>query len=154
MIKECRDNTLYFDGCSTVELAAKYGTPLYVYSENDIIARFDELKTTFIDKYPNTRVAYAAKAFFPVAMAKLVAEQGMCVDVVSGGELYTAIKAGFPAERIEFNGNNKLREEIEMAVEYGIGRIIVDSLQEVAMIEDVCREKGKKTKFFSVLRPV
>ena len=153
MFREVRDNTLYFDGCNTVELARKYGTPLYVYSERDIIGRFNELKTCFLEKYPCTRVAYAAKAFFPVAMAKLVAREGMCVDVVSGGELYTAIKAGFPAEKIEFNGNNKQRAEITMAVEYGIGRIIVDSLQELTLIEDVCREKGKKMKILFRITP-
>lgn len=153
MIKDIKNNTLYFDGCNTVELAKKYGTPLYVYSENDIIGRFADLKANFVDKYENTRVAYAAKAFFPLAMAKLVDECGMCVDVVSGGELYTAIKAGFPAEKIEFNGNNKQREEIEMAVEYGIGRIIVDSLQEVALIEDVCKEKGKTAKILFRVTP-
>lgn len=153
MMKEIKDNTLYFDGCNTVELAKKYGTPLYVFSENDIVNRFRELRETFIERYENTRVAYAAKAFFPVAMAKLVDREGMCVDVVSGGELYTAITAGFPAEKIEFNGNNKLRAEIEMAVEYGIGRIIVDSLQEVALIEEVCKEKGKTMKILFRITP-
>ena len=153
MIREIRDNTLYFDGCNTVELAEKYGTPLYVYSESDIAGRFDELKRCFVEKYPRTRVAYAAKAFFPVAMAKLVASEGMCVDVVSGGELYTAIKAGFPAESIEFNGNNKQRQEIELAVEYGIGRIIIDGLQELALIEEVCKEKGKKTNVLFRITP-
>lgn len=153
MIREVRDNTLYFDGCDTVALAKKYGTPLYVYSERDIVSRFDELKKCFTEKYPDTRVAYAAKAFFPVEMAKLVAREGMCVDVVSGGELYTAIKAGFPAEKIEFNGNNKTAAELEMAVEYGIGRIIIDSLQEVGLIEDICREKGKKMKVLFRITP-
>lgn len=153
MLKEVRDNTLYFDGCNTAELAKKYGTPLYVYSESDITGRFHELKQCFIEKYPDTRVAYAAKAFFPIAMAKLVDREGMCVDVVSGGELYTAIKAGFPAEKIEFNGNNKQRFEIEMAVEYGIGRIIIDSLQELALIESVCQEKGKKMNVLFRITP-
>lgn len=153
MFREVRDNTLYIDGCSTVTLAKKYGTPLYVYSESDIVRRFEELKKCFLEKYPCTRVAYAAKAFFPVAMAKLVDREGMCVDVVSGGELYTAIKAGFPAEKIEFNGNNKQPAEIEMAVEYGIGRIIIDSLQELHLIEDICREKGKKMNVLFRITP-
>ena len=153
MIKEIKDNRLYFDGCDTTALAEKYGTPLFVYSENDIVGRFDELRRDFVEKYEGTRVAYAAKAFFPLAMAKLAADCGMCVDVVSGGELYTAIKAGFPAERIEFNGNNKSREELELAVEYGIGRIIIDSLQELALIEDVCREKGKTMKVLFRITP-
>ena len=146
MIKEIRENTLYFDGCNTVELAKQYGTPLYVYSENDICSRIDQIKKDFTDRYPNTRAAYAAKAFFTLAMAKLIEEEGLCVDVVSGGELYTAIQAGFPAERIEFNGNNKLPAELEMAVDYGIGRIIVDSLQELELIEKICKEKQKKVK--------
>lgn len=153
MLREVRENALYFDGCNTVELAEKYGTPLYVYSESDIVGRFEELKKTFTEKYPDTRVAYAAKAFFPLAMAKLTAREGACVDVVSGGELYTAIKAGFPAEKIEFNGNNKQRSEIEMAVDYGIGRIIIDSLQELALIEEVCREKNRRMKILFRITP-
>ena len=152
MIKT-KNNTLYFDGCDTVELAKKYGTPLYVFSENDIISRFDELKESFTEKYERTRVAYAAKAFFPLAMAKLVDDCGMCVDVVSGGELYTAIKAGFPAEKIEFNGNNKQYEELEMAIEYGIGRIIVDGLTELDIIEEICKEKGKTAKILFRVTP-
>lgn len=153
MVKEIKEHTLYFDGCSTVELAQKYDTPLYVYSERDIVNRFSELRRDFVEKYPGTRVAYAAKAFFPLAMAKLVKDENMCVDVVSGGELYTAIKAGFPAERIEFNGNNKLRSELELAVEYGIGRIIVDGLSELEMIEEICKEKDKTIKILFRVTP-
>lgn len=153
MIKEVKDNTLYFDGCDTVALAEKYKTPLYVFSENDIMTRFAELRECFLKKYPKNRVAYAAKAFFPVAMAKLVDKEGMCVDVVSGGELYTAIKAGFPPEKIEFNGNNKQRDEIEMAIDYGIGRIIIDGLQELDLIEEICKEKGKKVNVLYRITP-
>ena len=153
MVKEIKEHTLYIDGCSTVELAQKYDTPLYVYSERDIVNRFSELRRDFVEKYPGTRVAYAAKAFFPLAMAKLVKDENMCVDVVSGGELYTAIKAGFPAERIEFNGNNKLRSELELAVEYGIGRIIVDGLSELEMIEEICKEKDKTIKILFRVTP-
>ena len=153
MVREIKEHTLYIDGCSTVELAQKYDTPLYVYSERDIVNRFSELRRDFVEKYPGTRVAYAAKAFFPLAMAKLVKDENMCVDVVSGGELYTAIKAGFPAERIEFNGNNKLRSELELAVEYGIGRIIVDGLSELEMIEEICKEKDKTIKILFRVTP-
>ena len=153
MIRETREGKLFFDGVDMTELAKKHGTPLYVYSENDIIGRFDDLRKNFVEKYERVRVAYAAKAFFPLAMAKLVDECGMCVDVVSGGELYTAIKAGFPAEKIEFNGNNKSYKELEMAVEYEIGRIIVDSLQEVALIEKICKEKGKVAKILFRVTP-
>lgn len=141
--KEIKDGILYFDGCSTVELAEKYGTPLYVMSENDIEDKMQEIKDCFLNKYPNTRAAYASKAFCTMAMYKICEKEDFCIDIVSGGELYTAIKAGFPAERIEFNGNNKLPHEIEEALDYGIGRFIVDGLQEVALLEAICKEKGK-----------
>ena len=88
-----------------------------------------------------------------MAMFQLCKREGMCIDVVSGGELYTAIKVGYPPERIEFNGNNKLKCEIEMAVEYGIGRIIVDGLQELKIIEEVCKEKNKKVNILYRITP-
>jgi diaminopimelate decarboxylase len=144
MLKEIKNDTLYFDGCSTVELARQYGTPLYVFSETEMVNRFSELRECFLDPWPGNRVAYACKAFCTPAMLALAYREGMCVDVVSGGELYAAIQAGLPAGHIEFNGNNKTRAELEMAVDYGIGRIIVDSLQELPMLETICREKGRK----------
>lgn len=153
MIKEIKDNTLYFDGCNTVELAKKYGTPLYVFSETDIEQRLQELNDTFVSKYANTRVAYASKAFCTVAMYRLCEAKGACIDVVSGGELYTAIKANFPAERVEFNGNNKLPEEIELALDYGIGRFIVDGLQELDLLESICAKKGKTANVLYRITP-
>lgn len=153
MIREIRGGTLFFDGCDTTALAKKHGTPLYVFSESDITSRFAELRETFLNRWENTRVAYACKAFCTTAMIKLVQREGMCIDVVSGGELYAAIKAGFPAERIEFNGNNKLPAELELAVDYGIGRIIVDSLQELPMLEAICKAKGKKMNILYRITP-
>lgn len=153
MKKETKDNVLYIDGCSAVELAGKYGTPLYVYSETDLISRFQELKEVFTQKYPRTRVAYASKAFCAAAMYRLCMEQGACIDVVSGGELYTAMQAGFPAERVEFNGNNKLPREVELALDYGIGRFIVDGLQELSLIEAKCREKAKTANVLFRITP-
>ena len=144
MITEVKDNILYFDGCNTIELANKYGTPLYVYSENAIIKECNEIKECFLDKYENTRAAYATKAFSSIAMCKIMNREGFCMDVVSGGELFTAIKAGFPAEKIEFNGNNKLKAELELAIDYEIGRIIIDGLQELELIEMICKAKDKK----------
>lgn len=152
-MREVRNGVLYFDGCSTVELAEKYGTPLYVYSENAIIKECTDIKKCFLNKYENTRAAYATKAFSSVMMCKIMDREGFCMDVVSGGELFTAVKAGFPAEKIEFNGNNKQRAEIELAVEYGIGRIIIDGLQELSLIEEVCKEKGKNMNVLYRLNP-
>jgi len=147
------NNNLIFDGCDVSRLAAEYGTPLYVYSENAILKKFAELKDDFLNKYPNTRVAYAAKAFFPLAMAQLLNREGMCVDVVSGGELYTAIAGGIAPERIEFNGNNKLPAELEMAVEHGIGRVIVDNAGELALLDQICAKKGKQISILFRVTP-
>lgn len=148
-----KDNILYFDGCNTVELAKSYGTPLYVLSEIAIVERCREIKETFLNKYERTRAAYASKAFLTLAMCKIIEREGLCLDVVSGGELYTAIKADFPAERIEFNGNNKSLEELELAIDYNIGRIIVDGFDELDIIEDICRKKGKKTNILYRITP-
>ena len=146
-------NKLYFDGCDVTELAKKYGTPLYVMSETEIVNRFAALRKEFLEKYENTRVAYAAKAFFTMAMAKLAEREGMCIDVVSGGELYTALKAGFPPERIEFNGNNKLTKELRLAVKSGIGRIIIDGFGELAKLEAICKEENRRMSVLFRITP-
>ncbi len=150
---ETRNGTLFFDGCDTTQLAQKYGTPLYGYSQTAIEELFAELRRDFIDGWPGARVAYAAKSFFCLGMARLVANAGMCLDVVSGGELNTALAAGFPAERIEFNGNNKLISELELAVESGVGRIIVDGAHELEDIEAICKVKGKRMKVLYRVTP-
>ena len=153
MIKEEKNGVLYFDGCNTIELAKKYGTPLYVMSETFISKKCAEVRAAFLDKYERTRAAYAAKAFMTSAMCKIIEREGLCIDVVSGGELYTAVKAGFPSEKIEFNGNNKSVEEIEMAVDYNIGRIIIDGLDELSLIENVCKTKEKKINVLYRITP-
>lgn len=153
MIKEIKNNTLYFDGCNTVELARQYGTPLYVISETGIVEKCHEIRDTFLKKYERTRAAYAAKAFLPLSMCKIIEREGLYLDVVSGGELYTAIRANFPAERIEFNGNNKSIAELELAIDYNIGRIIVDGLDELELIEDICRKKDKNMNILYRVTP-
>ena len=153
MEREIKKNTLYFDGCNTVELAEKYGTPLYVMSETAIVEKCSEIRNTFLNKYERTRAAFASKAFLNLAMCKIIEREGLCMDVVSGGELYTAMKADFPAERIEFNGNNKSVEELSLAIDYNIGRIIVDGLDELSLIEEICKEKGKKVNILYRITP-
>lgn len=150
---EIKNGHLVWDGCDTVELAQEFGTPLYVFSQSLIEDRFTELQTDFVNKYEKVRVAYASKAFSTLAMLKLVEKQGFSLDVVSDGELYTAIKADFPAEHIEFNGNNKSIEELEMAIDYGVGRIIIDSLQEVDLIEAIAAEKNKTVSVLFRITP-
>lgn len=137
-----KKNILYWDNCNTVELAKKYGTPLYLVSENKIKEKCNEIKESFLNKYENTRAIYASKAFLPLAMCKIIEREGLGLDVVSGGELYTAIKAKFPNNRIDFSGNNKTREELELAVDYKIGRVIVDNEYELNLLIDICIEKN------------
>lgn len=135
---------LVFDGCDTVELANTFGTPLYVLSETAIRERCHEVKEDFLHKYPNTKAVYASKAFLTMAMAKIIASEGLGLDVVSGGEIYTAYRAGFPMERTVFHGNNKTLEELQLALETGVGRIVADSESEIDIIEEAARRRGKK----------
>ena len=117
-------------GCDVEALAREYGTPLFIYDEEHLRARCAEAVEAF---GPN--VAYASKAFLCVAMAQLVHEEGMAIDVSTGGEMYVALAAGVPAERLVFHGNNKSSQELEMALESGIGRVVVDSWDEIRRIE-------------------
>ncbi|MBO4880088.1 MAG: diaminopimelate decarboxylase [Firmicutes bacterium] len=153
MVSEIKGKHLWFDGCDTVELAKEFGTPLYVFSKTDIVARIDELKECWIKPYPKNRVAYAAKAFCCMGMYKLCENQGISMDVVSGGELYTAMKAGINPAKLEFNGNNKLPKELEAAIDYGVERIVIDGVQELELIESICRKLGKKTDILIRVTP-
>src|SRR5207244_142059 len=117
-------------GVDLASLAERFGTPLYVYDEADIRARCRAYRSAFGDG-----VAYASKAFLCVAMARLVHEEGLHLDVASGGELYVARAAGFPPDRIVFHGNNKSTAELRSALEAGVGRIAVDSADELERLE-------------------
>lgn len=150
---ETRGNILYVDGVSTMDLAETYGTPLYVYSEDRILNQLSEIRSRFLDKYPKTHAAYACKAFCTLYMCRLLKSEGFWLDVVSGGELYTAIKAGFPADRIEFNGNNKTLDELEMALDYGVERIVVDNVQELYEVESLYRSHGRTVKVLFRITP-
>lgn len=129
---------LTIGGCDTVSLAQEFGTPVYVMDENEIrdnCRRF----TGSIDKFYAGRgmVAFAGKAFLCKEMCRLVQSENMGLDVVSGGELYTALDAGFPADKIIFHGNNKTPEELAYAVSSKVGRIIVDNMFELQLLEEI-----------------
>ncbi len=125
---------LVIGGCDTVELAKEYGTPLYVFDETELRSRCREFKSEFGRRYPKTTVSYSPKAFIAKAMIKLVEEEGLDLDVVSGGELAFARTVNFPASRIHFAGNNKSAAELELAVKEGIGHVVVDNLPELKML--------------------
>src|SRR5579863_5902255 len=113
-------------GVDLVDLAVEYGTPLFVYDEDHLRGACREAVDAFGDG-----VAYATKAFLCRAMAALAHEEGMCLDVSTGGELHVALSAGVPADRLVLHGNNKSEAELERAVEVGVGRIVVDSFDEI-----------------------
>ena len=138
-----KDNTLYIGGVSTVELAKKYQTPLYVFDEELIRNNCKEYKKYFKVNENNNKIAYAGKAFLPKYMCNIINEEGLYLDVVSGGELYTAYKSNFPMERILFHGNNKTIDEIKMGVDLGVGVFVVDNFYELDILENLCKEKTK-----------
>ena len=146
-------SNLIFNGCDTVEIAKKYGTPLYVMDENLIVDRLKEVREDFLDRHHDTKAVYASKAFLTKEMARIVNRQGIGMDVVSGGELYTAIKANFPMDKIVFHGNNKSEEEIDMAVENGVGRIVIDHIAEIEMVEKATKIHGKKANVLFRISP-
>lgn len=141
-------------GIDTVELAAQYGTPLYVMDEQVVrnnCRRFnDSMKKFYGDM---GRVHYASKALSCMEMCRIVGSEGLGLDAVSIGELYTAVKAGFDPSKIGFHGNNKTDEELEYAVEIGVGHIIVDNVSELKRLEKIAAEKGKKPHIMFRIKP-
>lgn len=148
-----KDHVLHVEEVSTKMLAEAYGTPLYVYSEAKLKEQLDEIKSAFLEAYENTHAAFACKAFSTKYMCRLLDREGFWLDVVSGGELYTAISADFPAHRIEFNGNNKSIEELTMAITYGVGRIVIDDVSEIELLEALCREHERKVNVLFRITP-
>lgn len=126
---------LTIGGTSAMTLAKNYGTPLFVYDTALIKERARAFIHTFEREQVEAQVAYASKAFSSIAMYQLAAEEGLSLDVVSGGELYTAIHAGFPVERIHFHGNNKSDDELVFALNSGIGCIVVDNFYEIEQLK-------------------
>ena len=122
---------LLVGGCDVEELADVFGTPLYVYDEGELRARCRE----YADAFGGDNVSYASKAFLCTAMARLVAQEGLQLEVASGGEAFVARRAGFPAARMAMHGNNKSDAELRTALTEGFGRVVVDSFDELARIE-------------------
>jgi diaminopimelate decarboxylase len=126
---------LFIGGCDVAALTQQYGTPLYLFDEMTIRAACRACRTAFADHYRGTTaVHYAGKALLNVAIAQIIADEGLGLDVVSGGELYVALRAGFPPQRIHMHGNAKTRAELEQALAAGIGQIIIDNLDELDVL--------------------
>ncbi|MBU3189328.1 diaminopimelate decarboxylase [Clostridium bowmanii] len=136
------NNKLNIAGVSAQVLANEYGTPLYVMDEQLIRDNCRRFREAFKSSEDKNKVAYAGKAFLTIAMCEIIKSEGLYLDVVSGGELYTAYKAEFPLKKIYFHGNNKTLDEIEMAIELGVGTFVVDNLHEMEIINEKAKEKG------------
>lgn len=150
---EIKDNVLHIGGVNTLDLVKKYKTPLYVFDEELIRNKCREYIKSFKVKENRNKVAYAGKAFLTKYMCKIVCEEGLCLDVVSGGELYTAYKAGMPMENILFHGNNKTVDEVKLGIELGVGRFVVDNFYELDLIEKFCLENNKTQKIYFRVTP-
>ena len=145
---------LTLGGVDTVELAKEFGTPLYVFDEDDIRANCKAYVDAFKKHYKGDfQVLYASKAFSCKEMYRLVKSEGLGCDVVSAGELYTALSAGFSAENIYFHGNNKTAEELSYALDNGIGRVVVDNISELYLLNGLAAEKGTKADILFRIKP-
>ena len=149
-----RQGHLTIDGVDTLALAEEYGTPLYVMSEAAIRENCRRYRDS-MERFYGGRgmVAYASKAFCCKAICRLVMEEGLGLDVVSAGELYTARAAGFPMERVVFHGNNKTPDELVMALEYGVGRIVVDNLTELRLLDTLAAARGTAAPVMLRVKP-
>jgi diaminopimelate decarboxylase len=129
-------------GCDVVDLADRFGTPLYVYDEATLRTRCREYVDAFTQRSTDVAIVYAGKSFLCKAMCELVAAEGLSLDVSSGGELWMARAAGFAGERIYFHGNNKTAAELALALDMSVGRVIVDSFDEISLLERLTAERG------------
>ena len=141
-------------GMDTVELAKEYGTPLYIMDEGLIREHCRSFKES-MDKYYGGQglVCYASKAFCCKAMCRIMLEEGLGLDVVSEGELYTALSVGFPAEKLCFHGNNKTDHELSYALENGVGRIIVDNIYELERLNRLAEKTGRTANIMYRIKP-
>ena len=141
-------------GVDTTELVKEYGTPLYVMDERTIRGHCRTFQKSIEDNYGgNGLTVYASKAFNCKEMCRIIKDEGLGIDVVSGGELYTALSVNFPPERIVFHGNNKTEEEIKTALEAGVGRIVVDNLFELRTIEQMAQRLNKNAGVMIRIKP-
>ncbi|MCL2121133.1 MAG: diaminopimelate decarboxylase [Clostridiales bacterium] len=144
---------LSIGGCDTVDLIREFGSPLHIMDEDLFRQNCREYHKAFIEEIPGGEVAYACKAFCCQAILRIVCQEDLGIDVVSGGELYTALRAGADPSRIDFNGNNKTVEEIRYALENAVGRIIVDNFTEIETLDQIAGSLGVRPKVLLRIQP-
>ena len=144
---------LALGGCDVVDLVSEFGTPLYVFDESTLRGMCREFVDEFTSRYQDAQVLYASKAFISPPLARLIKEEGLGLDVVSGGELAVAQAVEFPSEGIYFHGNNKTRGELEEALDYGLGRVVVDSFHELRLLDEIARTRQVVQKMLLRVSP-
>jgi len=144
---------LVVGGCDVVNLANEFGTPLYLFDESTLRYKCSEFKDEFCKCYPDTLVIYASKAFLNRALALIFKEEGLGLDVVSGGELSIAHSVDFPLDKVYFHGNNKTPEELNLALDLGVGRIVVDNFYELELLNKLVGERGVSQDILLRLTP-
>lgn len=140
-------------GIPLSEIAKQFGTPLYVMDEELIRQRCSDYKAGFSEYKAEAQVVYAGKALLTMGICRIMDQEQMYLDVVSGGELFTALRAGFPAHKIMFHGNNKSEEELNMAVEHEVGRVVLDNLDEMHRLEQIALQHQKKVQVMLRITP-
>jgi diaminopimelate decarboxylase len=144
---------LLVGGCDAVELTERFGTPLYVFDEVTLRNRCRSFIEEFSNAYDKAEAVYASKAFINPAIARVVRDEGLGLDVVSGGEIAIAAAVEFPPEKVHFHGNNKTRQELEEALDWGIGRIVIDGFLELEMLDNLAGRRGQVQKVLLRLSP-
>lgn len=144
---------LVIGGCDAVTLATEFGTPLYVFDEAGLRNKCREFKNEFGKRYAKTTVVYASKAFINKAFAQMLKEEGIWLDAVSAGEFSIGRAAGFPMPHVYFHGNNKSAEELRLALEWGVGHIVVDNFHELALLNELAGKLGVKPDILLRLTP-
>ena len=139
-------------GCDLVKLAEKYGTPLYVIDENTLRTICKDYKKAF-EKYPKTNIMYASKALCTSAITAILSQEGLGFDTVSGGEIYTVYKSNADMNKVLFNGNNKSFDELNLAIDLGVGRISVDNFYELALLNTIAQSKNKTVNILLRITP-
>src|SRR5215212_979687 len=147
------EGSLEFGGVSAVELACEFGTPLYVFDEETLRMRARRIRDAFLHAYEQSRLVYAGKAYLSPALMRILVEEGIGLDVVSGGEIYAGLRAGVDPSQMIFHGNNKSRAELEEAVAAGVGLIAIDNDLEITLLESVAHHSGRNVKVVLRLNP-
>ena len=147
-----RNGNLHIGGCDLVDLAHKYGTPLYVIDEETLRSICRDYRNAF-KEYKNIKMMYASKALSNLAIARIIADEGFGFDTVSAGEIYTVYKVGVDMSKVLFNGNNKTRKEIELALDLKVGRFSVDNFYEAELLNKIAEEKGVNVSILLRITP-